>query len=65
MVKIKLYRIRDIDEDGIEFWSALKPLDKSEKLLKTKTFKLPLREGFYGKDYLSQTDVDSIEEEVK
>lgn len=63
MRKIKLFRIHA--DDGLEFWSALRKVDSDEKLVKTKTFPFPLKEGFYGRDFVSGTDVDSVVEELR
>lgn len=62
--KIKLYQVEDT-KVPIMFWTTQKPFLRGEKLIKTKIFDLPLKEGFYGKDYLNSTDVEFIKKELK
>ena len=60
--KIKLYQVRS--DDGLTiFWTSQKPFIKGEKLLKARMFSLPLKWGFYDRDYLSPTDVEFIKKE--
>ena len=61
--KIKLYQIRDTAE-GYVFWTTVPPLDRTEKVLKTKKFDFPLKSGFHGKDYVSSVDVKSVKKEI-
>ena len=61
--KIKLYQIHDVAE-GYVFWTTVPPLDKTEKIVKTRLFPVPLKSGFHDRDYLSSIDVKSVKKEI-
>jgi hypothetical protein len=64
--QIKLFLIEDQDEE-ITFWTTQPPFQKGERLVATRMFDLPLKEGWYskGRHYLSETDIESIKEELE
>lgn len=63
MPKVRLYNIR---VDDSEFWSAFPPLKEfNEKLIKAKTFKLPIKETYKKGLTITPTDVEFVNKELK
>jgi len=62
--KIRIYKKSSSDGKFI-FWTAKMEGGRGEKLLNTKVVSLPVKEGFYGKEYISPYNANYIKRELK